>query len=246
MSFSKGVKSLIESFYGDLMVDTTLRYLPVVNLLERKGLIGAKILEVGSGSHGLTQYLPVPITGVDIRFDKIKNPLLLKVRALATNLPFKNDEFDVVVAVDVLEHIERDKRKQALHEMVRVVKKFIIINSPVGIEAYLQDKKLQAKHLENFEREHPSLKEHIKSGPVIGEEVKKFLLEEAEKLGKKLKIKVIPNLNINLHWILMRSWITKSKLLHVLDRTLWVILIPVLAKFNFGACYRNMFVVRVS
>ena len=246
MSFSKGIKSLIEGFYGGLMVDTTLRYLPVVNFLKGNGFIGAKILEVGSGSHGLTQYFPAPITGVDIRFDKFKNPFLLKVRASATSLPFRNNNFDLVVAVDVLEHIDRDKRRQVLHEMVRIAKKFIIINSPVGREAYLQDKKLQAKHLENFEREHPSLREHLKSGPVIEEEVKKFLLEEAEKLGKKLKIKVIPNLNIHLHWILMRSWITKSKLLHILDRTLWVILIPVFAKFNFGACYRKMFVVRVS
>jgi len=42
------------------------------------------------------------------------------------NLPFKNDEFDLVLTFDVLEHLDRAKIKKAIDETIRVSSKFIM------------------------------------------------------------------------------------------------------------------------
>jgi SAM-dependent methyltransferase len=69
--------------------------------------------------------------GIDISLDLIK---MAEDGSLcvsdAGSLPFKNGEFDLVVAADVLEHIKEEFFRDAASEMIRVSKKYILINSP--------------------------------------------------------------------------------------------------------------------
>lgn len=44
--------------------------------------------------------------------------------------PADDQSYDLVASVDVLEHIAPDEREQALHELCRIARKFIVINYP--------------------------------------------------------------------------------------------------------------------
>lgn len=84
-----------------------------------------KILNVGAGTGGTIPYLEKfgDLRNVDISSDAIK--YLKKSgykadKANGTKLPYKNNEFNVVCAFDILEHVEDDV--DALREWARVLK----------------------------------------------------------------------------------------------------------------------------
>ena len=69
--------------------------------------------------------------GLDISFDLVK---LAGGTGLcvgdAASLPFKDGQFDLVLAADVLEHIKDKSFEDAVSEVVRVSNRYILINSP--------------------------------------------------------------------------------------------------------------------
>ena len=100
-----------------------------------------KILDIGAGYGFLEEVLEkktnVDISGIDISPEGIKN---LKKRfqgefRLGTilKIPFKKDSFDVVFALEVLEHLSPDVVFKAFSETRRVLKKtgFLIISMPI-------------------------------------------------------------------------------------------------------------------
>ena len=96
-----------------------------------------KILEIGPGN-----YPKIPIKNgffVDISDRAIENLKRLGGRAVvgnATSLPFKDRFFDLVVALEVLEHIKDDKK--AFFEIARVLKPsgIFLFSVPLGQELY--------------------------------------------------------------------------------------------------------------
>ena len=52
-------------------------------------------------------------------------------------LPFKNDSFEVVVCVDVLEHIPQQDRLNFIKEMLRVARKQLICSAPLGTQEHI-------------------------------------------------------------------------------------------------------------
>lgn len=93
------------------------------------------ILEVGIGNKTLNNYLKqhrYSVTACD--FDKTFNP---DVVADVRDLPFKDNEFDVVCAFQILEHIPWEDFPTALSELQRVSKKNVVFSvpyTPVSIE----------------------------------------------------------------------------------------------------------------
>ena len=90
------------------------------------------VLEVGCGIGFLTSYLAKEykwnVTGIDLDSEQVKrakidnkeNDYLRFFEADATDLPFENNEFDVILSFDVLHHIPNwDK---ALNEISRVLR----------------------------------------------------------------------------------------------------------------------------
>ena len=78
-----------------------------------------KIVEIGCGK-GDFQYLVKDWVGLDLAFavqEFIKKPFIV---ASAEDLPVKNESFDAVITVDVLEHIVFPER--ALGEIARILK----------------------------------------------------------------------------------------------------------------------------
>lgn len=105
-----------------------------VKFLEHHG--GNNILEVGVGSGTYSAILRSKgfhITTVDI------DPSLKPDRvASITELPFPDENFDMAVAFEVLEHIKFSDFHQALLELVRVSKNGVIISIP-NVYPYLSN-----------------------------------------------------------------------------------------------------------
>lgn len=91
-----------------------------------------KILEVGANEHkNLEKFLPNDsVTYLDISLsDKLLNDPQY-VLGDATAMDFEDNSYDIVVALDVYEHIPRDKRKDFITEINRVSKYIAIISAP--------------------------------------------------------------------------------------------------------------------
>mgnify|MGYP005755248015 CR=1 FL=1 len=90
------------------------------------------ILEVGSGSHGnLAKYLPDDdITFLDSNLpeDVLNDPRF--VLGDATSLPYAAESFDIVIALDVLEHIPEEKRQLCIANLHRVARLGVILSVP--------------------------------------------------------------------------------------------------------------------
>ncbi len=87
-----------------------------------------RVLEIGVGNKTLSNYLKQ--SGVNTITCDIDKELRPDVVGDILNLPFKRNEFDVVVAFEVLEHLPFEKFDQAIGEMHRVSKRTVIISLP--------------------------------------------------------------------------------------------------------------------
>ena len=100
----------------------------------------SSLLDVGCAKgfmlHDLTELIPgITVKGVDISKYAIENampdmkPHVEVVNA--TNLPFKNDSFDVVISINTIHNLEREECGKALQEIERVSrgKSFITVDA---------------------------------------------------------------------------------------------------------------------
>ena len=60
------------------------------------------------------------------------------------DLPFEDRSFDVVVAVDVMEHLAARDRPRALAELARVTRRRLVVAAPAGRAALKADERLAA------------------------------------------------------------------------------------------------------
>lgn len=97
--------------------------------IERTFHANDKILEVGTGSGGIASYFanhntPFFVSAVDIIDDRIfKNGYDFK-QISGVNLPFSNEEFDVIITNHVIEHVgEIEAQLDHLKEIKRILKK---------------------------------------------------------------------------------------------------------------------------
>lgn len=85
-------------------------------------------------------------------------------------LPFKSNSFEVVCAIDVLEHIKSTKRQSFIKDLMRVAEKKVIISFPLGTQSHIEYEKKLQKVLSQKGLDVTYLNEHIKFGlPTPGE-----------------------------------------------------------------------------
>lgn len=150
-------------------ISIAMRYAPVVDQLKKIYRDGTKILEVGSSGAGVTRFFKAPVTSLDISFGDMTEydeSLVTKVTASVENIPFPENSFDVLISVDMFEHLDEGLRKRALGEFFRVVKPggCIMIAVPCGRLSGFHERIIDAAYRIIKKKEHPWLGEHIRFG----------------------------------------------------------------------------------
>lgn len=150
------------------------------------------VLDVGGELHHLSQFssptkiIVANLTGGDVVIKKGK-------------LPFSNNSFDIVCAIDVLEHIVKKKRKQFIENLIKVAKKRVILSFPVGTLQHLKYEKETQAYLRKKGKSVTYLEEHIMNGLPTEKEV--------DNLTKHFKRKIFFSGNIFINKYLFRFFI---------------------------------------
>jgi len=190
-------------------------------------------------------YLKKNITGLDILFSEAMNPLIKKVRYGGGHFPFPDNEFDVIISVDSLEHIGPEDRPGALDEMLRVAGRAAIIMVPCGRKAYEHDRELAAYYKRVHGRSGKFFDDHLCNGLPEEEELKRMLEVAAKKNNKNITIRSIPFLNIKIRKLYMKGAINPG-VLPSLFYYGFLLLIPFRSLLNFGYCYRRLFYISIK
>jgi len=185
---------------GGRQLNHLVRFDPILELIDVRGRTEPRtLLDVGSGSLGIISLLPDgwAATTLDANFEDYgatrRGPLradqvLGDVRAL----PFEDAAFDVVVAIDLLEHLPPNDRARAVGEICRVARTRAVIACPAGTEALETDRRL-ATRLRSRGRPVPGwLEEHLANGFPAPDEV----VAAAEPFGT---VRLFGNENVGAH-----------------------------------------------
>lgn len=157
-------------------LDAALRYHTVIGLLADRYRPDQDVLEVGAGSGGITEFLRHPVTGVDIAFERTAErgtPLLKRVQGSSDALPFPDASFDLVLSLEMLEHVAPDDREACLGEMLRVLRPGgrMIVTFPADEAAMRLDSWLNESYRRKSGHEHPWAAEHLRNGVPRSEEM---------------------------------------------------------------------------
>ncbi|WP_414578360.1 glycosyltransferase [Anabaena sp. CCY 9402-a] len=90
------------------------------------------ILDVGCGNGLITNNLPrhIDVVGFDSSEEALKNVRHQKKVGSITSLPFADNSFDMVMANDVIEHLNDDIYLHGVSELFRVASKYVLISVP--------------------------------------------------------------------------------------------------------------------
>lgn len=239
MSIQESFRELI---FPHMHPEAAIRYLPIVELLKKENLQNSTILEIGSGSYGITPYLKKRVTGLDNDFSEPETKLLKQIKGTGKKLPFKNNEFEAVILSDVLEHIDRKDREETLREAVRVCSSAVIISGPFGNEAASQDRKLAEYSLKRLGVMHHFFKEHLEYGLPEIEEVESVL----KKMKKVRRVRVAGSyFNLKAREWLMRKFLAKTKLGYYFYLKGLMPAVPILRRMNNPPTYRTVILAEV-
>jgi hypothetical protein len=177
----------------------------VVALVEETG--GSTLLDVGSGSQGIARFLGPrwEVTAADVSFDDYgahwdtaSAGRAHRLEASVLDLPCEDASFDVVVCLDMLEHLDPGSRPQAVSELVRVTRRRLVLACPCGPAALDADRRLAAWY-DRLGRSKPGwLVEHLENGfPEPG--------DLAELIGANGRARLLPNESLGTHLAIGRA-----------------------------------------
>lgn len=222
-----------------------LRYLPFVD--EIKNMRNAQdVLEVGSAGLGISPYLRREVTGVDIDFTPPFSNFLKRVKGSATKLPFGNSSFDVVLSVDMLEHLKDKDREKAIAEMLRVARRKVFIGVPSGELAHKEDIILHKLYKAKLGRRYKFFEEQIQEKLPEKDMLLTMIQKAASANKKSITVKIIGNENIAMHRFLMKGWMAKNLLKDIFFRKILLFAIPLLRTLDKSPYYRLLFFVTIN
>jgi hypothetical protein len=224
--------------------DEGLRYLPISDDILNGQIDNPSILEIGSGSKGITPYVPFQITGVDISFSGSVAKRLKPVSHTAENLPFPDSSYNYVVCADMLEHVPSSQRPKVLSELLRVANNRVYLAVPCGRYAEAHDKTLDALYLRLRGERLAFLKEHVDNGLPHIDDLVTSIKTAAAQLERPISISVKPNVNLSIRYCFMRLLITpKIDIFFPMISPFFCILRQLL---NFGECYRQIITIGIN
>lgn len=224
-----------------LNLDVELRYRAVHRALKPLVAKGSSVLEVGAGAVSIGRYLRCATTAVDTSFGPGPGSNTKRVFASACALPFADKAWDIVCSIDMLEHIHPAHRSQAIAEMVRVGKSLVTVAVPVGETAFREDVWTDEYYIRQHGKPHRFAKEHVELGLPGREDVEAAFYDAAARAGRNVRLKIVPNLNVNVRHFYMRYAFRNS----LLGRALYVGMFPLAylgSILDGGSCYRDIFI----
>lgn len=229
-----GIKALYHSPL-ERNLNLVLRYDPIVKALKAISKKSKKlsVLEIGSGSIGITRFYKGEVVGIDIEEEKYNHPRLKFLKASATLLPFKSSSFDVVISIDTLEHLSRKEQVKMVQEAFRVAKKHVLMTYPVGFNKYHE------KIIKTWKKSHltKSLEEHLKGGTAQGNEIQMAL--------KGKKYKMVSEYGTHPALAYYFNYLEQNAITKALSRTFLKIFLP-LFKMPKGKTRMYFFVRKIS
>jgi SAM-dependent methyltransferase len=231
-------------------IDGAMRYWMVIQMFRDRFRPDVKILEVGSGSGGITEFLEYPVTGVDTAFERTAEratPYLDPVVGSATDLPFEDASYDIVLTCEMLEHLSPADREPAIREMLRVTRPGgrFIATFPADATAGRLDSWLNHAYNRRHGKDHPWAVEHLQEGVPSTDQVRELVTRVVDGSG---------TVEIRKH-----AWAPVWKLQQFLFSVEWgypwtraagihtkptaKLLFRLLRSLNFGDCYRTVVVV---
>ncbi len=220
--------------------EVALRYLPIVDKI-RKIKDYIKILDIGSGGLGIAPYVKREVTGVDLKFSPPFHHALNKVTASATKLPFNNNTYDVVVSVDMLEHLNANDRLLAINEMLRVAQKVVFIAVPCGDLSTKQDRELDILYFDKYKIHYHFLEEQLSFGLPEAGDIKKSIIFSARRMHKIIRLTEEGNESLKLRWFLMKGFISDNIVINIFYRKLLLFALPFFKHLNSEPTYRKIF-----
>ncbi len=179
---------LKEALFWPKDVLVFLRYSKVLKELKNEISLNAErkisVLEIGSGGLGISPLLKyaglkkkcdLTLADTDVSaLSKVKSEKTVVIHG--DSLPFEDNTFDVVISLDTLEHIPKDKRQKFLSEIKKVAKKTILLhfvaNDPP--EQFLSrdaDQKFQNWYIKKFHKPNRWTEEHLMIDPPTIQEI---------------------------------------------------------------------------
>lgn len=154
---------------GTRQIDQLIRFVPVLDAL--RDVAPGRLLDVGSGSTGIAPLLPNGwrVTALDANFADYGATVTGRASARRVlgdvrRLPFPDAAFDVVVAVDLLEHVAPEGRGAAIDELCRVARHRAIVACPTGAAALTADRNIKRLLEARGTTVPPWLDEHLDNG----------------------------------------------------------------------------------
>ena len=232
------LKKYIDTHFKEWDISIALRYLPIVDALKKNSKPSDKVLEIGSEITGITTYYPRRVTGLDQGFDyKRRNKYLSPVEGSAVSMPFKDNSFDYVVSVDCIEHIPPKLREKAVGEMLRVARKQIYLTFPVGAHSQAVDQMLDQYFFKKNGTHFTYLTEHVDNGLPGFDFIPKIVAKH-----KNWSLVSKGNTTTWLWVLLLKMGFSNVQWQTSIYRRL-LLLLPLLKHFNFGACYRQLYII---
>lgn len=232
------------------------RYRPVLAYLKRQSDLDT-VLEVGSGSVGITRYVSRPVTGLDVSFSGPKNSDLCPVEGSAVDMPFPDSSFDHVISLDMIEHLDPAARDRAIAEMIRVATRTVIVGCPSGRTARIWEEKARqvcerslargsAVKKELVSGRADFLYEHLEHGLPEIAKLKSSIVGALRSAGRAGHIETKANQSV-LVWYLMALGMMRLSPWYWLVSTLFgLALMPLLSRVGWGGHYRQIIYVTLD
>lgn len=224
--------------------DWATRYLPIVRRLQSRLSVETLVIEIGANANGLARFMDGRVVAVDLNPDHLREARAIApdrvfpVVADVTALPFADASQQLIVSVDLIEHLPDILREKALQEMARIVNRegTGVVAFPSGAAAARAEHVIAEEYAFRTFRMLTWLVQHAALGLPDGEMLGQALENRVAATHRVVRISNTSLVVWRWMWrVLLCGWPGRG---NALFQALLRFATPVLARIHWGTCYR--------